>query len=316
VTVRPGGVTKGMAVADAERQTASRQHEQDRREYSRLRREAIRRQQLAASADRRRSKRGLGARDHDAKGKKNLALVTSKDAVGGTLRRQINGQLERALRRSESHRVKKEYEIGIWLPGSTSKRNALLELPAGCIALGEHRQLNYPVLTIRPTDRIALTGVNGSGKSTLVRRIVTVLDIPAEQQTFVPQEIDAESSRSLLEQARRLAPDQLGHLMNIVSRLGSRPGRLLASDEPSPGETRKLMLALGMVRTPHIIVMDEPTNHMDLPSIEALEAALADCPCALLLVSHDTRFLQRLTRTAWNIISESEAENLFTLHIT
>jgi len=316
VTVRPGGVTKGMAVADAERQAASRQHEQDRREYSRLRREAIRRQQLAASADRPRSKRGLGAKDHDAKEKKNLARVTSKDAVGGTLRRQINGQLERALRRSESHRVKKEFEIGIWLPGSASKRNALLELPAGAIALGEHRQLNHPVLTIRPTDRIALTGVNGSGKSTLVRRIVMALDIPAEQQTYVPQEIDAESSRSLLEQARRLAPDQLGHLMNIVSRLGSRPDRLLASDEPSPGETRKLMLALGMVRTPHIIVMDEPTNHMDLPSIEALEAALADCPCALLLVSHDTRFLQKLTRTAWHIAPDTEPGGSFTLNIT
>ncbi|HNS20157.1 MAG TPA: ATP-binding cassette domain-containing protein [Sedimentisphaerales bacterium] len=316
VTVRPGGVTKGMEVADMERQAASRQHEQDRRECDRIRREAARREQLAAAADRRRSKRGLGARDHDARGKKNLARVTSKDAVGGTLRRQIGGQLERAQRKSQTTRVKKQYETGIWLAGSTSKRNTLLDLPAGAIVLGEHRSLRHPDLTIRPTDRIALTGANGSGKSTLVRRIIAILGVPTEQQTYVPQEIDASRSQELLDQARQLAADQLGHLMNIVSRLGSRPERLLVSDEPSPGETRKLMLALGMVRAPHIIVMDEPTNHMDLPSIEALETALVDCPCALLLVSHDTRFLQRLTRTTWHITQEPDAGDVLTLCIT
>ena len=119
--------------------------------------------------------------------------------------------------------------------------------------------------------------------------------------TYVPQEIDAGQSCALLDRARQLTSERLGHLMTIVSRLGSRSDRLLASLEPSPGETRKLMLALGMLNAPHLIVMDEPTNHMDLPSIAALEAALADCPCALLLVSHDTRFLQSLTRTNWHI---------------
>ncbi len=47
--------------------------------------------------------------------------------------------------------------------------------------------------------------------------------------------------------------------------------------------------------------MDEPTNHLDLPSIECLENALAECPCGLLLVSHDERFLARLARTRWEI---------------
>ena len=51
------------------------------------------------------------------------------------------------------------------------------------------------------------------------------------------------------------------------------------------------MLALGVVGEPYVVVMDEPTNHLDLPAIECLEAALAQTPCALLLVSHDRRFL-------------------------
>ena len=66
-------------------------------------------------------------------------------------------------------------------------------------------------------------------------------------------------------------------------------------------KTIELLLAEGIVREPHLIVMDEPTNHMDLPSIECLEAALQDCPCGLLLVSHDERFLQGLTTTRWNL---------------
>jgi macrolide transport system ATP-binding/permease protein len=50
-----------------------------------------------------------------------------------------------------------------------------------------------------------------------------------------------------------------------------------------------------------LIIMDEPTNHMDLPSIECLEDALEGCPIGLLLVSHDMQFLKRLTRKRWNI---------------
>jgi len=55
---------------------------------------------------------------------------------------------------------------------------------------------------------------------------------------------------------------------------------------------------------------------MDLPSIEALETALADSPCALLLVSHDRRFLQKLTRTNWHIVPDAETTDSFTLRIT
>ncbi len=315
VTVRPGGVTKGAEAARLEQQTAQRQHEQSKRTYEKVRREAVRREELARQAQSRRSKRHLAIRDHDAREKKDRARVSGKDGVGGKLRRQLRGQLAHAQEKSQTTRVKKQHEIGIWLPGSTSKRNTLLELPAGSLPLGEHRRLAYPDLTIRPTDRIALTGVNGSGKSTLVRHLLAKLEVPPEQLTCVPQEIDAGRSREMLDQVRRLAKDRLGHLMTIVSRLGSRPDRLLASDDPSPGETRKLLLALGMLGAPHIIIMDEPTNHMDLPSIEALETALADCPCSLLLVSHDRRFLQALTRTTWHIAADSDTAESFTLDV-
>ena len=59
-----------------------------------------------------------------------------------------------------------------------------------------------------------------------------------------------------------------------------------------------------MAREPWLIVMDEPTNHLDLVSIRCLEATLDDCPAGLLLVSHDRRFLGRLTTKRWVLTPE------------
>ncbi|MEQ8264144.1 MAG: hypothetical protein RKE50_11365 [Pseudohaliea sp.] len=68
-----------------------------------------------------------------------------------------------------------------------------------------------------------------------------------------------------------------------------------------PGALRRLLLAMGISRHAHIIVMDEPTNHVDLPSIEALQQALASCPCALLLISHDQQFIDAVGARQWKI---------------
>jgi len=262
---------------------------------------------VAKQSRKRRSKRGLASKDHDGREKRDRARVSGKDGVGGRLRRQMQGRLRQAQKQLEKITVKKEYTLGIWLPGCVSKRNFLLELAADSLSLGGCRRLCYPELVVRATDRIAVTGPNGSGKSTLIRHIVGRLNLPKQRVTYIPQEIDLGRSQGILRQARALSADKLGHLMTIVSRLGSRPERLLESTEPSPGETRKLLLAIGMTYAPHIIVMDEPTNHMDLPSIMCLEEALSECPCSLLLVSHDRRFLERLTAKEWTITQEPNA---------
>jgi ATPase subunit of ABC transporter with duplicated ATPase domains len=125
-----------------------------------------------------------------------------------------------------------------------------------------------------------------------------------------------EKSKEVLQQARQLPSDELGKMMSVVSCLGSRPNRLLDSTQPSPGEVRKLLLASGIARVPHLIVMDEPTNHMDLPSIECLEQALSTCPCGILLVSHDERFLGQLSRTSWELSWVGEVGGDSSLAIT
>jgi ATPase subunit of ABC transporter with duplicated ATPase domains len=157
---------------------------------------------------------------------------------------------------------------------------------------------------MRPRDRVAVVGPNGAGKSTLIRHLMSHLGLPGEKVIYLPQEIDRAGGAATLNRVRRLSDAALGRVMSVISCLGSRPQRLLETDDPSPGELRKILLAEGLSRVPNLIVMDEPTNHLDLPSIRLMEDALAEVRCALLLVSHDTRFLDRLTTTRWSIVGE------------
>jgi ATPase subunit of ABC transporter with duplicated ATPase domains len=300
-TMRPGGYSRGSEQARREQQSAREAQSRAKRARERLQREAVRRRGEASRADRRRSKRGLDRKDSDARAKIDVARVSGRDGMAGRKLRQLEGRLRQLSQSAQQTQLKKQKKLGIWLPGSTSTRNSLFSIAKGTLPLGASGRLSYPDLSMAPTDRIAITGPNGSGKSTLIQHIVDSLNLPKDRVTYVPQEISREKSVRAMISVRQLAHERLGHLMTVVSCLGSEPQRVLETSEPSPGEMRKVLLGIGIGHCPHLIIMDEPTNHLDLPSIECLERALADCPCGLLLVSHDERFLASLTRTRWRI---------------
>lgn len=300
--LRPGGYSKAMAAIEQEEKAVERKRDQQKQEYKRIKKEALRRSEMADRSHARVSKKGINHKNHDEKSKRDLARLTGKDGLAGKLKQRMDSRLDQSKQKLNSLQVKKEYDTGIWFPNAISHRNSLFELPAGILSLGSHRKINHPPLTMRPDSRIALTGPNGSGKSTLIDKIRSALTLPADHITYIPQEISREESESVLAEVKKLPNEPLGFLMTAVRRLGSNPKQLLSSATPSPGEMRKLMLALGLTRKPHLIIMDEPTNHMDLPSIQCLEQALSQCPCGLLLVSHDSRFLQALTSIEWKIL--------------
>ncbi|RRJ96072.1 ABC transporter ATP-binding protein [Opitutaceae bacterium TAV4] len=314
-TLRPGGISEALAQQETEERAVQHESEALRHAATRLRAEAQRRRVVAdqkAAASRGSRSKKIPAHDHDGRAMRNLAKMTGKDAWAG----KLAGQMTRRAGKVEAQRanlsVKKRYETGIWVDGASYlPRDFLLRLPAGVLPLGapavpasSGRVLRFPDLAIGGADRIALTGANGLGKSTLIRHLLAHLDLAPERLVYVPQEITAEESRVLLENVKRLPNDERGRVMTTISRLGSRPARLLESALPSPGEVRKLLLALGIVRGPHLIVMDEPTNHMDLPGILCLEEALAECPCAMLLVSHDRPFLEKIAHRQWSLMPE------------
>jgi len=300
-TLRPGGYSAASRQAALQDETARRDRRQAVTELKRLRHVQAARRTQADQTGARRSARGLARHDSDGRARRQAAIVSGKDGQAGRLLSQLESRLQRARRTVAAIPVHKVERSGIWLSAARSSRTTIVDLPAGVLAVGATGRLAHPRLSLGPSDRVALTGPNGAGKTTLLNHILHELTLPPERIVSVPQEITERQCVALLDDIRACDDATLGRLLTVVSRLGSRPEHVLESRLPSPGETRKLMLALGVVGEPHVVVMDEPTNHLDLPAIECLEEALSQTPCALLLVSHDRRFLGRLCTIEWRL---------------
>ncbi|MFZ5950910.1 MAG: ATP-binding cassette domain-containing protein [Candidatus Rifleibacteriota bacterium] len=289
-----GNYSQAMQQQRTETESAIAHRNDMKREARRLDREMKRRQSEAARSDQRVSKKHVNKHDSDMRARINLAKLTSKDAIAGNLAASFAARLERTQEALAELKVKKEYKLIFDLQSEACKRNLLIKTASADLPLGENRSLKVPELLIAPGDRIGICGPNGGGKSTLIKYLFEFLDIPKERLIYLPQEISMDQSRAIIDEIRRLPPEKLGEVLSFVSCLGSAPPRLLETELPSPGEVRKLMFALGLTRRPWIIIMDEPTNHLDLPAIELLEKALQAVSCALILVSHDRRFLDAL----------------------
>ncbi len=313
VTMRDGTIDEGLRQEKQEAELATRHYDQTRKQLKKIQTVADGHRREATRSHKKRSKKGISSKDHDAKAKKDLARMSGKDGQSGRLLKQQSGKIKQMKEKLDGITVVKQYEMGVWQEAAMSRRSSVLNLESRRLQLGENRSLKVPTLSIRPDDRIGLIGLNGTGKSTIIKLITQTATVPPEKLVYMPQEIDALHSRQIIDEVRSLPGEQLGHLMTIVNRLGTRPPRLLESDIPSPGEIRKTLLALGIVKIPQLIIMDEPTNHLDLPSIECLEKMLSDCPCALLLVSHDHAFLNRLIKNRWEIMPDGETPDHYFL---
>ena len=173
--------------------------------------------------------------------------------------------------------------------------------------------------TIGNRERVALIGPNGIGKSTLLKTIAGQLR-PLSGRISMgvlvqPGYYDQEY------QGLHQDKDVLGELwdrypqMDELAIRKALGGFLFSGDEVekkvavlSGGEKARLSLAILMLRQANFLLLDEPTNHLDLPGKEALEDALADYPGAILFVSHDRYFINKVaTRimylTPWQLTS-------------
>lgn len=297
-TMVPGSYTEAKAQMDLRRKSTIDERRNAQQDLARAQVESARRDGVAARAATRRSARHLDIRDHDGRGKLNLAIYSGQDGKNGKLSAQMAKKIERIEKRVEEAHVVKVYQGNLTLDACPAKRRVLGHLPAGSLPLGRDRMLRYPDLYLGNTDHIGISGRNGAGKSTLLATLLSHVTIE-QGVVFVPQELTSEEGQRLLFEVKNMAPAERGRLLSIVARLNSPPARILEGDDLSPGELRKLMLARGLVTSPHLLVMDEPTNHLDIHSIEALQNVLCGCNCALVLVSHDMPFLNSLTDTQW-----------------
>ncbi|OUO32528.1 ATP-binding cassette domain-containing protein [Olsenella sp. An293] len=306
VVVRPGGYSAAHAQAELERSSAAAERQSAKRELARLAVEKDKRAHEAARADARRSKRNLDPRDRDARGRIDLAIFTGKDGQAGRLSSQMDARLAAAQKRLAAARVQKRYDGDIWMDAEPARRRTVLHVPAMTIPCGPEGTLEMPELWVGSTDHVGVVGPNGAGKSTLLAHLRVLLARAAKaglalEVLDIPQELPADARDAAVSRVSGLASAERGRVLSTVAQLNSDPDRILEGGRTSPGELRKLLLAEGILRRPALIVMDEPTNHLDLHSTEALERALAAYPGALLLVSHDRRFLDACTSRTWEV---------------
>lgn len=164
--------------------------------------------------------------------------------------------------------------------------------------------LRDATLSVGTGERLALVGRNGSGKSTLLKVAAglvapdggTRFVQPGVTLRYLPQEPDLTGHASTLSYVEAALgpgddPYRARHLLEELGLTGDEaPGNL------SGGEARRAALAAVLAPSPDILLLDEPTNHLDLPAIEWLESELAGMRSAMVIISHDRRFLESLSR--------------------
>ncbi|HEX7883932.1 MAG TPA: ATP-binding cassette domain-containing protein [Afipia sp.] len=184
----------------------------------------------------------------------------------------------------------------------------LIQLKDIALTFGGTPLLAGVELAVSAGERVCLIGRNGSGKSTLLKIVAGLVEAdrgtrfvqPGATIRYLQQEPDFDGfSTTLAYVEAGLNPgDDHYQAQYLLEQLG-----LTGTEDPanlSGGEARRAALARVLAPSPDILLLDEPTNHLDLTTIEWLEGELASRRSALVIISHDRRFLSNLSRaTVW-----------------
>jgi ATP-binding cassette subfamily F protein 3 len=188
----------------------------------------------------------------------------------------------------------------------TAERGSTLVLEAmGLSKSFGSREVFKPFdLIIRHGERVGLVGANGSGKTTFFRLIRgeerptagTIRLGPSVVAGYYAQEQETlDPAATPIELVRKLKPlTEQQALSFLVGFLFDRDDALNRIANLSGGERARLQIATLILQGANFLLLDEPTNNLDLPSIEQLEAALLDFPGAILAISHDRYFLDKV----------------------
>ena len=176
------------------------------------------------------------------------------------------------------------------------------------LSFGSTPLLDGASLSIGPSERLCLVGRNGSGKSTLLKIADGQIDPdtgsrfvqPGVTIRYLPQSPDLTgfATTAAFVEAGLAPGDDRHRARYVLESLG-----LTGEENPatlSGGETRRAALARVLAPEPDILLLDEPTNHLDVVAIVGLEAALKSLRSAVVMISHDRRFLENLSQaTVW-----------------
>jgi len=189
----------------------------------------------------------------------------------------------------------------------------MLELQEASLGYGEDALiLNQVDLRLDPDDRIAIVGTNGQGKTTLVKSIAERLPLMGGKRVvpkavrigyFSQDQMDELTlGETVLDHVRRALPldTSVSKQRAVASAMGFSHEKVETKvDKLSGGEKVRLLLGLMSLEKPHVLILDEPTSHLDIDSREALIYALNDFKGAVLLITHDVYLAEATADQLW-----------------
>ncbi|WP_114394581.1 ABC-F family ATP-binding cassette domain-containing protein [Oleisolibacter albus] len=179
----------------------------------------------------------------------------------------------------------------------------LVALNGAQVHLGATVLFQDVTLSIGRGDKVCLVGRNGSGKSTLLKCLAGEIELdegerfvqPGARIAYLAQEPDFSRYATVADfVAGGQAEPQAYRVEAVLTAMDLAPDRACAT--LSGGESRRAALARALVDEPDVLLLDEPTNHLDIATIEYLERELQGFRGGLLVISHDRRFLQNLSK--------------------
>jgi ATP-binding cassette subfamily F protein uup len=226
-------------------------------------------------------------------------------------RTRNEGRVKRLERLREERAARRERLGSVRLVVDAGERSGKLvaELEQACVSFGDRTIVQDLDLRVMRGDRLGILGPNGAGKTTLIKLIVGTLE-PTRGRVRRGTNLQVAYFDQLREQldpektlAEVVSPgsdwiEVAGEKRHITTYLGDFlfPSRRAQAPVKmlSGGERNRLLLARLFAKPANVLVLDEPTNDLDIDSLELLEQMLQDYPGTLLLVSHDRRFLDNV----------------------
>ena len=232
-----------------------------------------------------------------------IARVNSDPAWGRRLRAR-RSQLERERRQAVEKPEFDTSAIRTRFDSARTQANIAVQVRDYTRGYGDELLFDDAEMEVSGGETVALVGANGTGKSTLLRDIVENGAWDSEHLRIGPsmkvgysaqQQETLDDNQTVVQQVREVAPmsNQAAFVL-LSGLLFDREDMDKMVGDLSGGERNRLQIARLMATKPNLLILDEPTNHMDIQSQEAVEEALEDFNGTLLVVSHDRYFLDKL----------------------
>jgi ATP-binding cassette subfamily F protein 3 len=252
---------------------------------------------------------GKTDRDND-KFAKNFFAGRSVATVGRA--KQIEQRLEKLLTEDRIDKPARQWQLKLNFGDDTGGARQVLSLENVGMSFGERLLFSEVTLTLTHGQRVALIGPNGEGKTTLLRIIAGEL-APTSGQVrlgsgvklgYFAQEqerLDPATTPYDTIRAAAVNMDQTEARSFLHFFLFSGDDAFVPIGKLSYGERARLMLAVLVAQGCNFLLLDEPVNHLDIPSRERFEEALDQFPGTLLAVVHDRAFIQRVATGVWEM---------------